>query len=79
MLDRVFDAASADEDGDGVPDECAGPDCAGDFNDDGVVDGADLGTLFSAWGGDGPADLNEDGVVDGADLGTLFSLWGPCR
>ena len=54
--------------------------CEGDFNDDGVVDGADLGALLSAWGpADGsPADLNGDGVVDGADLGILLSVWGPC-
>jgi len=47
-----------------------------DFNGDGVVDGADLGTLLGQWGSDGPADLNGDGVVDGADLGTLLGQWG---
>jgi dienelactone hydrolase len=47
-----------------------------DFNDDGVVDGADLGVLLAAWGpGPSPADLNEDGVVDGADLGMLLAAW----
>ncbi len=49
----------------------------GDLNGDGVVDGADLGLLLSAWGSGGSdADLNEDGVVDGADLGLLLSAWG---
>jgi len=52
-----------------------------DLNGDGVVDGADLGLLLSAWGTcpvdeDCPADLNGDGVVDGADLGLLLSAWG---
>jgi len=52
----------------------------GDLNGDGVVDGADLGILLSAWGecpstGACPADLNGDGVVDGADLGILLAAW----
>jgi hypothetical protein len=45
-----------------------------DFNQDGVVDGADLGFLLAAWGTpDG--DLNGDGSTDGADLGILLSEW----
>jgi len=57
----------------------AGP--TGDLNGDGVVDGADLGTLLAAWGpcpeaGPCPADLNGDGEVDGADLGIMLSQWG---
>jgi hypothetical protein len=53
--------------------------CVGDFNGDGMVDGADLGTLLAAWGTDNPRiDLNDDGIVDGADLGTLLAAWGPC-
>ncbi len=56
------------------------PACPADLNDDGVVDGADLGALLSAWGiaGSADADLNDDGVVDGADLGELLSAWGSC-
>jgi len=47
-----------------------------DLNCDGVVDGADLGILLSAWGSDdATADLNGDGVVDGADLGQLLANW----
>ena len=49
---------------------------AGDINGDGHVDGVDLSTLLSSWGGSGPADLNHNGIVDGADLTTLFSNWG---
>lgn len=47
-----------------------------DLNGDGVVDGADLGILLSAWGQEGPGDLNGDGTVDGADLGLLLAAWG---
>jgi len=56
----------------------------GDLNGDGVVDGADLGILLSAWGPCPPpgfvgvacvGDLNGDGVVDGADLGILLANW----
>ncbi len=53
-------------------------DCTGDLNDDGVVDGADLGLLLNNWNGAGCGDLNNDGVVDGADLGLLLTSWGPC-
>ncbi|MFO0872983.1 MAG: hypothetical protein U0575_03305 [Phycisphaerales bacterium] len=62
----------ADSDGDGIPDICDNP---ADLNNDGVVDGADLGLLLAAWGTTGPGDLNGDGVVDGADLGELLAWW----
>jgi hypothetical protein len=58
--------------------------CLGDLNDDGAVNGADLGLLLGAWGacpGGTPGclgDLNVDGVVNGADLGLLLGAWGPC-
>lgn len=56
------------------PDEPTNP-C--DLNDDGVVDGSDLGFLLGEWGQSGsPADLNKDGIVDGADLGQLLGCWG---
>ncbi len=49
----------------------------GDFNDDGLVNGADLGLLLGAWGPcrDCPQDLNGDGVVNGADLGLELGFW----
>lgn len=49
-----------------------------DLNDDGVVNGADLGLLLGAWGPCGavcPADFDCDGDVDGADLGQLLGAW----
>jgi hypothetical protein len=55
--------------------------CTGDINDNGVVDGADLGLLLSSWsmGGLNRADLNSDLVVDAADLGLLLGSWGTCN
>jgi hypothetical protein len=45
-----------------------------------LIDGGDLASLLSQWGGCSPpgcaADLNADGTVDGADLALLQSLWG---
>jgi WD40 repeat protein len=53
------------------------PDGDGDINDDGAVNGADLGLLLGAWGTAAcEADLNDDGVVSGADLGILLGAWG---
>ncbi|MBM4112389.1 MAG: DUF3459 domain-containing protein [Phycisphaerae bacterium] len=50
-----------------------------DLNNDGVVDGDDLGSLLGQWG---PcqgcaADFDGSGSVDGNDLGTLLGAWGP--
>ncbi len=56
-------------------------DCTGDLTADGIVNGADLGVMLSAWGnctGVCAADLNRDGVVNGADLGVMLSAWGTC-
>ena len=59
-----------------------------DLNDDGKVDGFDLGNLLANWstptGSPGcqvsipcPSDYNCDGVVDGIDLGLLLANWDP--
>lgn len=53
--------------------------CPADLDANGVVDGADLGSLLSGWGAGPLGDVNGDGVVDGADLGSLLSAWGPCN
>jgi len=49
----------------------------GDINDDGVVNGNDLGALLGQWGSCAgcTADFDGDGVVDGDDLGTLLGAW----
>jgi hypothetical protein len=53
--------------------------CLGDFNDDSVVDGGDLGLLLSEWGTPNRvSDIDGDGVTGGADIGSLLSAWGPC-
>jgi hypothetical protein len=50
-----------------------------DLNNDGHVDGIDLGTVLGSWGSKGgAADLDENGVVDGSDLTLILAAWGPC-
>lgn len=53
------------------------PSSPADLDNDGDVDGADLGAMLTAWGSCGTcaADLNADGVVDGADLGHMLTAW----
>lgn len=50
-----------------------------DVNQDGRVDGADLGLLLGSWGSSAlpPSDINRDGTVDGTDLGLLLGSWTP--
>ena len=68
--------AWTDNGGNTVIDECP-EECPVDFNDDGSVDGGDLGFLLAAWGGP-DADINGDGITDGGDLGLFLSVWGDC-
>jgi hypothetical protein len=59
--------------------ECDEGTCAGDFNADGVRDGADLGALLAGWG-TSSGDVNDDGTTDGADLGAFLAVFGqPCE
>lgn len=57
--------------------------CSADITLDGLVNGADLGTLLSVWGTEGGmtprADCNRDGIVDGTDLGMVLGGWGVCQ
>jgi formylglycine-generating enzyme required for sulfatase activity len=60
--------------------------CTGDLNNDGFVNGAELGTLLSWWGPVVTAnpvsvacDLDSNGLINGADLGLVLSSWGPCQ
>jgi len=51
-------------------------DCPADFNEDGGIDGGDVGAFFTAWErGDVLADVSVDGGVDGADLEIFFAAW----
>jgi hypothetical protein len=59
------------------PPECGGK-CPGDFNDDGLVNGGDLGLLLAGWNSPGCTDLNTDDITDGGDLGQLLALFGSC-
>jgi len=47
----------------------------GDFNNDGDIDGSDLGMIFANWGMIGVTDINDDGITDGIDLGILLENW----
>lgn len=54
----------------------------GDLDGDGLVDGADVGALLSAWGpcpkdAACPADLDGDGEVGDADIGLMLGAWSP--
>ena len=57
----------------------AGP-CAGDANNDGVTDAADLSVLLGQFGSAVPvgsgADFNNDALVNSADLSVLLSSFG---
>ena len=77
----IYQGVSQDENLDGIPDECLGGDCSADIDGNGLVDGADLGLLFVAWGecpGDPgcPGDIDENGIIDGSDLGLFCLAWG---
>jgi hypothetical protein len=75
---QILDGTFTDANSNGIPDSC---DCLGDIDDDGWIDGVDLGGVLAAWGkapAGTPADLNADGAVDGTDLGVLLAGWGAC-
>jgi hypothetical protein len=48
----------------------------GDFDGNGMVDGADLATLLNGWGSGGVADLNGDGTTDAQDMAILLNNFG---
>ena len=52
------------------------PDRPADFNNDGLVNAADLGLLLAAWEDSGFTDINNDGTTNAADLGMLLADWG---
>ncbi|MEY2795155.1 MAG: hypothetical protein RIR10_871 [Planctomycetota bacterium] len=46
-----------------------------DFDSDGVIGGADLAALLSAWGTNGPTDLDWSGETSGGDLAAFLAAW----
>jgi hypothetical protein len=73
----VANPGQEDADSNGIGDACEVPACPPDYDNNGVVDGADLAVLLGSWGGPA-ADLDGNGIVDGADLAILLGAWGPC-
>ena len=53
-----------------------GPSNPYDLNNDGCVNGGDLGIFLLYWGTD-LGDFNDDGITDGGDLGLLVANWTP--
>ncbi len=55
--------------------------CFGDFNEDNVINGADVAMLLANWGPPeyiepSCGDTNDDNIVNGVDLATVLSRWG---
>lgn len=81
ILDRcdIFLGNSADENENGIPDEC---ECREDIVPDGVVDFDDLLELLTVYGPCSepgcPGDFNCNGIVGFQDLVALLAAWGPC-
>ncbi len=51
--------------------------CAGDFDEDGDIDGSDLATFVDLYAGKDPlADLNHDRTVDTEDLAVFSAEFG---
>ena len=59
---------------------CSDAFCPADFNQDGIINGVDLGLLLADWGPNpgSPADLDGDGEVGGSDIGLVLASWGIC-
>ncbi len=51
--------------------------CESDLDQNGQVNGADLGLMLIAWGGPG-GDVNGDGLTNAYDMATLLAAWGSC-
>jgi YVTN family beta-propeller protein len=75
-LDGYFDRDELDAGSDPADPNSVPGACAGDFNNDGIVDGADLATMLGQWGQTGSGDLDNSGTVDAADLALFLGDWG---
>lgn len=78
----AFDPVGTDDTPGALNPGCSGGSepCEADFNNDGIVNGADFGTLLAKWGPcpGCPEDLTGDGAVTGADIGSILAFWGDC-
>ncbi len=77
----ITNGTSEDANGNGVPDECEGPECPGDLDGDSDIDLADLAQLLAHYGMTSGAtywdgDLDGDGDVDLSDLAALLAVYG---
>jgi len=52
--------------------------CAGDLNNDRVVNLSDLSIVLSNWGKTGIGDINSDGIVNLSDVAFILGRWGNC-
>lgn len=69
---NTYDTANTDTDGDGY-----GNMIDGDFNNDGIVNGADFLEFKSHYGSQNPeTDMNNDGIVNGKDFLNFKKLYG---
>lgn len=70
----IASGASADADGDGVPDECQP--CVADHDGNGVVDTRDFVAYLDDWAAKRPrADTNGDLIVDTRDFVAFLNAW----
>ena len=73
----IANATQADCDNDGVGDVCEIAASAPDYNQDGIPDTCQCGTIPSLPACC-PGDFDHDAAIGGADIGLLMSNWGPC-
>ena len=73
----IANSSQADCNNNSVGDACEIASGAPDFNQDGIPDTCQCGTIPSLPTCC-PGDLDHDAAVGGADIGLLLSNWGPC-
>ncbi len=75
--DDIGGGGSADDNGNGIPDEC---ECMWDLDGGGTVGIPDILALLAAWRPNPghPADFDGDGTVGIVDFLLLLANWGPC-
>jgi len=56
-----------------------GLNCPADFNNDGIVDGADISIILNVFGSStARLDLNDDGIINSGDISFVLNLFGQC-